>query len=193
MNKAKFLEILNNYSNKLEYRNPLVNSCISNPLWVRILLENMALIDEKQSTYSARIFELVCKKKLDIISPFLDEFIKLLPKVKLEGSIRPCAKVCELLIIRFFKENNIYYKSIFSENQLKKIVETCFDWMITDKSIAIQVYTMQTLFLLGNKFDWIHNELSLIIEKNIPTASTGYKNRGRKVLKAIKTKSKLEL
>jgi len=76
---------------------------------------------------------------------------------------------------------------------LEKIIEAGFIWMITDQKIAVQAYTMQTLFLLGTKFDWIHNELAIIIEKNIPTGSTGYKNRGRKVLRAIETSTNLKL
>ena len=65
--------------------------------------------------------------------------------------------------------------------------------MILNKSIAIQAHSMYALYLLGIKYNWIHPELALIIEKDIPNGSTGYKNRGRKVLKAIETNTRLKL
>jgi hypothetical protein len=193
MDKEAFIKILKGGSNKLEYRNLLVSSCVENPLWLSILLKNMKRIDDENSNFSARIFELTCKEKLEIVLPFLDEFCNLLGKVKLDGVVRPCSKICELLMVSYFLKHNIYHRNLITDSHLKKIIEAGFDWMITDKAVAIQAYTMQTLYLLGIKYDWIHPELALTIEKNIPTGSTGYKNRGRKVLKAIETKTPLKL
>ncbi len=193
MDKQLFIEILEKGSNKLEHRNLLVSSCLKNPTWATILLDFMNTIDDENSTFPARILELSCKENLELVLPFLDEFCALLSKVKFDGTVRPCAKICELLMITFFLRNNIYYRNSITDIHLEKIIETGFDWMITDKSIAIQAYTMQTLYLLGTKYDWIHSELALIIEKNIPNGSTGYKNRGRKILKAIEPKTKLKL
>ncbi len=193
MTEKKFIEILKKGSHKLDYRNSLVNACLKNPLWVSILLKNMSNIDDENSNFSARIFELACKEKLEIVLPFLDEFCNLLGKVKFDGVVRPCSKICELLMITYYLRNNIYYRNLITDSHLEKIIEAGFDWMITDKSIAIQAYSMQTLYLLGTKYDWIHKELALLIEKDIPNGSTGYKNRGRKVLKAIETNTPLKL
>jgi len=193
MDKQLFTEVLEKGSNKLEHRSFLVKSCLKNPTLVAILLDFMSTIDDENSTFSARILELSCKENLELVLPFLDEFCALLSKVKFDGAIRPCAKICELLMITYFLRNNIYYRNSVTDIHLEKIIEAGFDWMITDKSIAIQAYTMQTLYLLGTKYDWIHSELALIIEKDIPTGSTGYKNRGRKVLRAIETETPLKL
>jgi hypothetical protein len=193
MDKKLFIKILEKGSNKLGHRSLLVNSCLKNPTWVVILLGFMNTIDDENSTFSARILELSCRENLELILPFLNEFCTLLSKVKFDGTVRPCAKICELLMITYFLRNNIYYRNSITNVHLEKIIEAGFDWMITDKSIAIQAYTMQTLYLLGTKYGWIHSELALIIEKDIPTGSTGYKNRGRKVLKAIETETPLKL
>ena len=193
MDKDSFIAILNAGVNKLTHRDELVNACIKNPSWITILLTKMNAVDDQNSTFSARIFELSCKENFVIIIPFLDAFCSLLSKVKLDGTVRPCAKICELLMLEYFVKRTPIFVDALSEKHFEKIIEAGFDWMITNKATAIQAYTMQTLFLLGTKYDWIHTELVLLIEQHIPTGSTAYKNRGRKVLKAIATNNKLKL
>ena len=160
---------------------------------LHFLLINMKSVDNENSNFSARILELSCKENLDIIIPYLDQFCELLNTVKLNGVVRVCSKIGELLMIEYFIKNNHKFINSLQNEHLEKIIETGFIWMITDQQIAIQAYTMQTLFLLGIKYDWIHDELAIILEKNIPTGSTGYKNRGRKILKAIETNTTIKL
>ena len=193
MDKQTFIKILKSDSEKLNYRDKLLYACIENPSWMSILMKNMANIECENSIFYARVFELVCKKDLELIIPYIDDFCNLLTKVKMHGVVRSCAKLCELMMIEYFVKNNILFHSSIQDKHLEKIIEAGFNWMITDQKIAVQAYTMQTLYLLGTKYDWIHIELALILEKNIPTGSTGYKNRGRKVLKAIETSTKLKL
>jgi len=193
MDKQLFIKILNSGSEKLANRDMLVNACVENPLRNSILLKNIGSIEDEKSSYSARIFELACKENLEMINPYLDDFCDLLAKIKIHGTVRSCAKICELLMIEFFIKHNRKFHSSIRDQHLEKIIESGFNWMITNQKIAVQAYTMQTLYLLGKKYDWIHIELALILEKNIPTGSTGYKNRGRKVLKAIETNTDLKL
>ena len=193
MDKKTFIHILKKGSNKLENRNLLVSTCLKTPSLMLVLLNNMSDIDDEGSSFSARIFELACKERLEIILPFLDVFCALLSRIKFDGVVRPCAKICELLQIAYFVKGTPKFKAALSENYLETIVEAAFDWMITDKPVAIQAYSMQTLYLLGTKYYWIHTELAQIIEKQIPFGSTGYKNRGRKVLRAIETNTPLKL
>ncbi len=195
MNKELFTATLKKKTNNLEIRYSLVNSCLKNTPYIAILLKNMQQVGDKNSTFSARILELSCHKNLDLIIPYLDTFCDLLSKVKLDGSVRPCAKVCELLMLEYFsiKKKNLYYKNKITKTHLEKINTAGFDWMINNMPTAIQAYTMQTLYLIGTKYDWIHPELAQVIEKNIPTGSVGLVNRGRKVIKAIQTQTKLKL
>ena len=193
MNKTTFLKIIESDTQKLKYRDILVNACLKNTSWALFLLTNMKSVDDENSNFSARILELSCKENIEIIIPYLDYFCELLNKVKLNGVIRVCSKICELLMIEYFIINNHKIMNSLQNEHLEKINEAGFIWMITDQQIAVQAYTMQTLYLLGTKYDWIHNDLSIIIERNIPTGSTGYKNRGRKVLKAIETRTNLKL
>jgi len=193
MDKETFIKILNSGSNKLSYREKLVNACIEVPSWNLILIKNMGKIDQEKSNFYARIFELACKENLEIVIPYLDHFCDLLAILKMHGVIRSCAKICELMMIEYFVKNNLLFHNSIQNKHLEKIIEAGFNWMITDQKIAVQAYTMQTLYLLGTKYDWIHIELAIILEKNISRGSTGYINRGRKVLKAIETNTKLKL
>jgi hypothetical protein len=192
MDRSTFIQLLVNNQEKLKYRDTLVDACLENN-YVSILLDNMAKFDDEDSNYSARILELACKINLEIIIPYLDTYCDLLTKVKLNGVVRACSKICELMMISVFIKNNIYFDRSLKNVHFDKMVEAGFNWMITDQKIAVQAYTMRTLYFLGIKYDWIHHELVLIIEKNIPTGSTGYKNRGRKIIKAIKTNTPLRL
>lgn len=193
MDKTTFIKIIESDTQKLKYRDILVNACLKNTSWASFLLTDMKSVNNDNSYVSARILELSCKENIDIILPYLDLFCELLKKVKLNGVIRVCSKICELLMIEYFIKNNHKIMNSLQNEHLEKIIEAGFIWMITDQPIAVQAYTMQTLYLLGTKYDWIHNDLAMIIERNIPTGSTGYKNRGRKVLKAIETDTYLKL
>ncbi len=193
MDRTKFIELLNNDSVQLEDREKLLNAVLINPHWIALLLKNMNAIHDKQSYFSARTFELVSKRNLKLTLQYLDTFYLLLPKIKLEGVIRSSAKIIELLTVNFFRGKDAIYIEKINAKHLEQFTESCFDWMISGKSIAIQAHSMYALYLLGTKYDWIHPELSLIIEKDIPTGSIGYKNRGRKILKAIETNTRLKL
>ena len=149
MDKQNFLDILGLDSQKLKYRDILVNACLKNTSRASLLLINMKSVDNENSNFSARILELSCKENLDIIIPYLDQFCELLNKVNLNGVVRVCSKICELLMIEYFIKNNYKFINSLQNEHLEKIVEAGFIWMITDQQIAIQAYTMQTLYLLG--------------------------------------------
>ena len=57
--------------------------------------------------------------------------------------------------------------------------------MINDEKIAPKAYSMNTLFLLGKDYDWVHPELALILERDFQMQSSGFKARARHILKKI--------
>lgn len=193
MDKELFIETLNKGTHKLELRNLLIATCLKNPSYIPILLKNIEQVEDKNSTFSTRILELACKENLAIIIPNLDEFCEMLQLLKQEASIRACAKICELLMIANFTNNNKIYIASIKQQHQEKIIETSFDWMISSQPTAIQAYTMHSLYLLGTKHDWIHPELVLILERAIPTGSVGLVNRARKIIKAIQTNKRFKL
>jgi len=190
MDKATFIEIVQSNSRDYNNRKLLVNAILQHKKWVALLLNDIKEVDNKQSNLSVRILELACKVDLTILLPYLDEFCILLPSIKLDGVTRSSAKLIELLMVKYFIKKDQTYIRILNNLHLEQFTESCFDWMITDRAIAIQAHSMYSLYLLGTKFDWIHSELTENINRKLPLSnSAGYRNRGKKIITAISNPS----
>lgn len=187
MNKEQFNKLLAEGSNKWENRELLITTVLTNQDLIAELLKHMKRVHEKNSAYAARILELVVKKDNKVILPFLGEFTSLLNQLKFDGAVRASAKLIEILCSHCFVKLNPIFIDKLTNETLELFAEVCFDWMITDRATAIQAHSMYSLYLLGDKFDWIHDELVLVIDRNLPNKSIGYQNRGKKIIKAIKT------
>lgn len=145
------------------------------------LLEIVFDVNNKISIKAAWILEFVCKKEINWLFNHLSYFTKNIQHVHFDSAVRPISKICQLLM----QKNNKAPILNFSNKHKEQITETCFDWMISNHKVATKAYTMQTLFLLGKQHDWIHEELKLIILKNIDFESSAYKSRGKITLKQI--------
>lgn len=193
MNKVEFIEILEGNSRNYSNRPILVEAILINPNWITLLLDKMNLLDEKESNFAARILELSCKVNLNLILPYLNNFMLILPNLKHDGSIRSSAKIIELIMIQLFIKSNPIFVEKLNLEYLNKCTEFCFDWILNKNATAIHVHSIYSLYLLGSKFDWIHNELVQNIEKNLSHGSVGYQNRAKKILIAIRTNKLFKL
>jgi len=124
------------------------------------------------------IIELISIKKPEVILPIINAFCDALPKYKIEKAIRPSAKICFQLV----KSKNVN----LTENKEEKITETCLDWLINDVKVAPAAFAMRALFLLGKKYNWIHDELKLILSKDLDHASPGYRFAVKDILKQLR-------
>jgi hypothetical protein len=124
------------------------------------------------------IIELISIKKPEVILPIINAFCDALPKYKIEKAIRPSAKICLQLV----KSKNVN----LTENQEEKITETCLDWLINDVKVAPAAFAMRALFLLGKKYNWINDELKLILSKDLDHASPGYRFAVKDILKQLR-------
>ncbi|WP_073418375.1 hypothetical protein [Flavobacterium defluvii] len=158
------------------------------------ILENPSLFEElisisfspenKNNHKACWILEFVSYEELLWLQPHLDFFCSNLKILKDESSIRPIAKVVQLLVKSHYKKNE---NSIaLSEQNLQDCIEASFDWLITDTKVATKAYSIRTLFILGNYYDWIHPELKVIIDKDYADHSAAYKAVAKEVLKKIK-------
>ena len=162
------------------------NLVIANPKLLAPLLEILFEVDDKISCRAAWVFEFICGEKLEAIIPYLDTFTENISRVHINATIRPVAKICEYLIKAYYSKEEHTIKKHLTEQHKEKIIEACFDWMITDQMVAPKAYAMHSLFLLGNQYDWIHPELAIILERDFQIQSAGYKARARHILKKIK-------
>jgi hypothetical protein len=176
---------------KLDY----VNAYRENRLKVaQEILENPSLFDElisicfsplnKNNHKACWILEFVSYEELIWLQPHLDFFFSNLKVLKDESSIRPIAKVTQLLVKSHYKKDTNCI--LLSEKNLQDCIEASFDWLINDVKVATKAYSIRTLYVLGNYHDWIHPELKIILDKDYGDHSAAYKAVAKEVLKKIK-------
>jgi len=175
LTKDQLYNALNYVNHSREKRLYYANLVIDNPELVAPLLEIL--------------FEFMCGEQLEAIIPNLDTFTQNISRVHLDSAVRPVAKVCEYLIKAHYSKKDNKIKTALTEAHKEKIVEACFDWMINDEKIAPKAYSINSLYLLGNEYDWVHPELAMILERDFQMQSSGFKARARHILKKINSKS----
>ena len=182
-------------SSELQRKLDYVNAYRENRLKAaQEILENKDLFDElvaicfspsdKNNHKACWILEFVAYEELLWLQPHLDFFCSNIKILKDESAIRPIAKVVQLLVKSHYQkaENSI----LLSEENLQELIEISFDWLITDVKVATKAYSIRTLYLLENHYDWIHPELKIILEKDFGDHSAAYKAVAKEVLKKIK-------
>lgn len=142
---------------------------------------------------AAWVLEFVALEDLSQIGTHLDAFLKDIQFPKKEQTVRPLANICEKICLAYYKKYNAQLREKFTSVHKEKMIETCFDWIITDKKVACTARAMTCLYYLGTEINWIHPELIVMLEQKIPTGSTGYKNRALKIIKAIKNNTMLKM
>jgi len=141
--------------------------------------------DNDLSVKAIWILELVCEKRLDWLAFNLPYFIENLPKVTDESAVRSLAKVCNLVAQDYNSKFESPIKLTITQDHISQMIETCFEWLISDYKVATKAHAMEALYFLGIKTGWIHYELKMIIEKNLPVESPGYATRAKKVLESM--------
>ena len=157
---------LNYVNHSREKRLYYANMVINDTSLIPKLLDILFMVDDKISPRAAWVFEFMCGENLNTIIPYLDTFTKNMNKVHLDSAVRPVAKVCEYLVKALYSRLDNDIKHALNAEHKEKIIEACFDWIINDEKIAPKAYAMNSLFLLGRDYDWIHPELALILERD---------------------------
>ena len=166
-------------------RNAFAEHIITNPEELPLLISICKQVDDQISCKAAWALEYVCGKQLHIIIPQINDFLSCAKVVYQDPAVRPMAKICEHLILAYYKKKDQKVISSLTDTRKELITELCFDWLITNQKVAAQAYSMTSLFLLGKDFDWIHPELKMILLQNYENGSAAYKARARMVLNKI--------
>ena len=177
---------LNYVNHSREKRLYYANLVIDNPDLIPKLLEILFMVNDKISCRAAWVFEFMCGENLESSIPYLDSFTDNMSTIHQDSAVRPVAKVCEYLVKAYYSKHDNRIKTSLTEKHKEKIIEACFDWMINDEKIAPKAYAMNSLFLLGKDYDWIHPELVMILERDYQMQSSGFKARARHILKKLK-------
>jgi len=125
--------------------------------------------------------ELVCEKKLKLFVPYIDIFCEILPKLKDDSAIRPATKICLFLAKSNHRKNGIS----LTQEQEHNLIETLIDRLIQEEKVATKVYAMKALFILGKKYNWVHDELKNIITQDYTVHTAAYQAATRTILKKL--------
>ncbi|TMM53669.1 adenylosuccinate lyase [Maribacter algarum] len=186
MNKEQLYDALDYVNHSREKRMEMAMLISENPQLIKPLLE-IAFEDKNPiSSKACWVMEFTAKENLPYLFPYLNQFTKAIGLLKLDSSVRPMAKICEYLIKGYFQKKHEDVRTALNEVHLEEITSACFDWLIGNHKVAAQAYSMTCLLLLGRKFDWIHPELKMTLEKNYAAGSAAYKARARMTLEKIK-------
>ena len=185
MNFQSLYNELNYVNHSREKRLYYANLLLEDPTLIPLTLDILFKVDDSISCRAAWILEFMCGEDLETIIPFLDTFTENMHKVHLDPAVRPVAKICEYLIKAHYGKNPSKIKESLTITHKERIIEVCFDYMINDEKIAPKAYSMNSLYLLGQEFDWIHPELANILQRDFQMQSSGFKARARHILKKI--------
>ncbi|KAA2216829.1 adenylosuccinate lyase [Maribacter flavus] len=185
MNQQELYQSLHYVDHSRDKRTEMAQRVLADTALIAPLLDIIKLTKDPLSSKAAWIMEVVAHKKLNAIVPYLDTFTEVIGTVERDSAVRPIAKVCELLMERYFSGKDIYILQKISEVHLEKISTACFDWLIGEHKVAAKAYSMTSLYLLGSKYEWIHPELKSILEQNYANGSAAYQARARMVLKKL--------
>lgn len=123
------------------------------------------------------VVELLSIKKPELLVPFIDQFCTALPQYTIERAIRPSAKICFQLVHS--------KKVTLTEVQEERFIETCLDWIVANVKVAPAAFALRSLYLLGLKHSWVHDELRLLLSKTMEHPTPGYKVVVKELLKRL--------
>jgi hypothetical protein len=180
--KSDFYIKIENSSAYRKDREQNRNLALRNPDYLNEIIQLSLDLNDKNHHKAYWILELVCEKKLKTFIPFIESFLETIPKLKNDSAIRPASKICLFLAKSNHRANGIS----LSQLQETQIIETCLDWLIRDEKVAAKATAIKALFVLGKKYDWIHDELKTILQQDYANHSAAYKAVARNTLKKIK-------
>jgi len=151
----------------------IAQSIANNPKHMKALWE-FAISNAENSWRASWLIDKVYDIAPELVRPYLNDMIALLPDLTNESKRRQFLKIISL--------------EPLSKNVSGKFINHCFDLLMANTTaIAIQVYAMQTLYHFSRYEPDIQNELALILQEKMDHGSAGFCSRARKILKAIST------
>ena len=153
---------------------------------IPFLIDKLFEVSENVSCKAAWVLEFVCKDYIYAIIPYLDKFTKNINKIQLDSAIRLVAKVCSFIAKTYYSKEKNTFKTTLTSQHKKSLIETNFDWLISEHKLVVKVFAMEKLFYIGKENEWIHLELEAILTQDFHKQSAAYKSRAKRILKKMK-------
>ncbi len=186
MTEKELYDSLGYVNHSRQKRQEMASMVLNSPHLVKPLLCIAFEINNPVSSKACWVMEFITKKNLSYILPHIAFFTNQINTVKFDSSVRPMAKICEILMKTYFHKTKNRTQDVLTMKHLEQIAAACFDWLIGEHKVAAKAYSMTCLLLLGQKFDWIHPELKVVLEQNYTLGSAAYKARARMTLAKLK-------
>lgn len=161
------------------------NFVLENPEYFADLYSLALNVQDKNHYKACWILEIVHESNPQWIENNPDVFCNNLRLFQQDGAVRSISKICMLLAKAHFK-NSKSQKEILNEKQLQLLIETCFDWIISETKVASKVYAIRALFEIGKIKKWIYPELKDILLKDFSLHSSAYQSAAKEILKRMK-------
>jgi hypothetical protein len=84
-----------------------------------VLLDYCFQIETELSFRATWILEFVCLEKLSLLHPHLDQFFENLPKVYQDQALRPLAKICQMIAIAYYKQQEPQLQQLLHSDHKK--------------------------------------------------------------------------
>lgn len=166
-------------------RESLSNEACENPDLLQYLMGVFFNIKDRGHHKACWVLELVFEKNIDWLSPYLDVFCNTLSSYSHDGALRSVSKICLFSASHHLKK--LKSGEVFlTDNQLELMIESCFDWLITDQKVATKAYAMRALYSFGKVKDWVYPELKVILQQDYPNHSAAYKLASKEILTKLK-------
>lgn len=150
---------------------------IASPELFSSLTEIAFNIKDKHHHKACWVLELLCEEDIKLLYSHLNTFCETIAHFQINGAIRSASKICFLIS----QAKNLK----LTDQQENQLTETCLDWLIQDKKVAVKAYAMRALYNFGKKHPWIHSELQHILIKDFNRHSSGYKVAAKEILQKI--------
>lgn len=185
MTKDQLITELNFVNHTIEKRWELANYFLQSPEDIALLVDVIFKVDEKISIKAVWVFEFVCRENLILLNPYLNVIAQHTKLVHFDSAVRPMAKIIEMIAENHYLDIKHSKQLHLKSDHKKSFIECCFDWMIRDEKVAVKAFAMNSLFLFGTEYSWIHPELRLILEKDFNKSSAAFKARAKHILKRL--------
>lgn len=163
-------------------RDSLANRVIAHPENFDELLALALNLSWPHHHKACWILELVLENHIAWLHPHLEDFTATLAHFQNSSALRSLSKICLFAVGQNQKE-----PGFLTNDQLHRIVEACFDWIINpDEKVANKAYAIRTLHIAGRKQAWIYPELIPILELGYTHHSAAYQAVVRDVLPKIR-------
>ncbi|MCO4294146.1 hypothetical protein NF867_14880 [Solitalea sp. MAHUQ-68] len=165
----------------------ITSELIKNNVSVNDLI-NLTFSNDKETGFRASwILEQIAFSHQSMFLPSLPYFFSRFKEVQNESCKRHYAKIAQEYTRHL--SGNKYdqrIRTMLEAMDFEHIIETLFEWLINNKTrTAVIAFSMEALYNLSSRYDWIKEELSSQIIFLMKNGSAGIHSRGKKLLNKL--------